>query len=262
MTVHGATGPVVVKLAGIAGGIRLYDEEVEAAASAGFRVAAVDVAGDRHDDPRGIPLDWDRYAREVVEAIDQVPAERAILWGTSFGCLIALAAAARHPERIAGLLLTHPPDPLRRRRAHVALLKFAERRSYPDLAVRFMFAFAFLGLTSWEGISPALWLRLPSLSRVAIRAATPAATVRRKLGLLFRDDPGLPPPAAAIPVEILAGAWDLVAPLAGARRIAACIPGAKLNVLRHSGHAGAFARPRAHSELVIAAMKRLAPIEP
>jgi pimeloyl-ACP methyl ester carboxylesterase len=182
--------------------------------------------------------------------------------GTDGPVVVKLAAAARHQDRIAGLLLAHPPDPLRRPRHNVALLEFAERRSDPDLAVRWMFAFAFLGLTSWEGIAPPLWLRLPSLTRAAIEAATPAATVRRKLALLFRDDPGLPPPAAGIPVEILAGAWDLVAPLPGARRIAARIPGAKLSVLGYSGHAGAFARPRAHGELVIAAMKRLARIEP
>jgi pimeloyl-ACP methyl ester carboxylesterase len=108
MTVHGFDGPPVVKLAGIVGGIHLYNEEVTLAARAGFRVAALDVSGDRHDDPTKRTLGWDLYADEVVR--DRQPVRsRALLWGTSFGSLVALATAARHPERVAGLLLSHPP---------------------------------------------------------------------------------------------------------------------------------------------------------
>jgi pimeloyl-ACP methyl ester carboxylesterase len=258
MIVHGSAGPLVVKLAGIAGGIRLYDEEIEAAVAAGLRVAALDVSGDRQDDPPTRLVDWDLYADEVAEAITRAGADRAVVWGTSFGCLIALAAAARHPERIGGLLLSHPPDPRWRSRLHVALLDWAERRVNPDLAARVMFAAAFVGLTSWEALSPPLWLRLPSLLRASIEAATPPATVRRKLDLLFRDDCGLPPHGAAIPVEIIAGAWDLVAPIPGARRVASYLPGTRMHVMGFSGHAGAYTRPRTYLAITIEALKRLA----
>jgi pimeloyl-ACP methyl ester carboxylesterase len=258
MTVHGADGPLAVKLAGIAGGVRLYDEEIAAAVAAGFRVAALDVSGDRRDDPPTQPLDWDLYAEEVREAIDRAGSARAVLWGTSFGCLVALAAATRHPERVNGLVLAHPPDPLWRPSLHRTLLGWAERRAHPDLAARVMFTIAFLGLTSWEGLGPALWPRLPALLRASIEAATPPATVRRKLELLFRDDPGLPPPGAAGPVEIIAGAWDLVAPLGGARRLASRIPGATIHVMGYSGHAGAYTRPRDYAAITVEALKRLA----
>lgn len=256
--IHGQDGPLVVKLAGIAGGTRLYDEEIAAAQAAGFRVVALDISGDRRDDPEGLPLGWDLWAAEVQEAIDQCITPRAILWGTSFGCMVALAAAKRFPERVAGLVLAHPPDPLWRPRPHLALLDWALRSPAPDLVARMMFSTAFLGLSAWEGVSPALWLRLPKLTRAAIEAATPPATVRRKLELVFRDEPGLPPSNPAIPVEIVAGAWDLVAPLAGARRLAARIPGARLHAVRYAGHAGAYAHPRAHCDAVLSALKRLA----
>jgi len=258
VTVHGADGPLVVKLAGIAGGIRLYDEEIAATVAAGFRVAALDISGDRLDDPAPGPLDFALYAEEVEEAIDRALTARAVLWGTSFGCLVALAAAARHPERVSGLLLSHPPDPLWRPRLHRALLDWTEGRPRADLVARVMFSVAFLGMTSWEGLSPALWVRLPALLRASLEAATPPATVRRKLELLFRDEPGLPPPDAAIPVEIVAGAWDLVAPPAGARRLASRIPGARVQVIGYAGHAGAYTRPRVHLDAVLAALGRLA----
>lgn len=258
ITVHGTSGPLAVKLAGIAGGIRLYDEEIEAVVAAGFRVAALDVSGDRRDDPPTQPLSWDLYASEVIEAIARAGADRAIVWGTSFGCLIALAAAARRPDRIGGLLLSHPPDPRWRSRVHLALLDWAERRVNPNLTARVMFSAAFLALTSWEGLAPPLWPRLPALLRASIEAATPPATVRRKLQLLFRDDPGLPPPSAAIPVEIIAGAWDLVAPLPGARRVASYLPGARVHVMGYSGHAGAYTRPRTYGAVTIDALRRMA----
>jgi pimeloyl-ACP methyl ester carboxylesterase len=258
ITIHGLGGPPVIKLAGIVGGIHLYDEEVAAVAAAGFQVVALDVTGDRDDDPAAQPLDWGLYAREVQEAIDRVVTTRAILWGTSFGCLVALAAASRFPERVSGLLLAHPPDPLWRPRLHLALLEFAISRPHPDRVAGAMFSAAFLGLTAWEAVSPALWKRLPFLMRAANDAATPPATVRRKLELLFRDPPGLPPADPSIPVEIVSSAWDLVAPAAGARRLASRIPGARVHELGFCGHAAAYARPRAHLTLVIEALKRMA----
>jgi 3-oxoadipate enol-lactonase len=257
LTVHGTEGPLVVKLAGIAGGIRLYDEEIARVAASGFRVAALDISGDRRDDPPQRPVDWDVYADEVRDAIDLAPASRAVVWGTSFGCLIALAAASRHPQLISGLLLSHPPDPLWRPRLHRALLGFAERRADPDLVARVMFSTAFLGLTSWEGLAPALWVRLPKLMRASLDAATPPGTVKRKIELLFRDDPGLPPRDAGIPVEMIVGAWDLVAPRSGALRLAARIPGAKIHVMGYSGHAGAYTRPRDYLAITLAALRRL-----
>ena len=258
LTLHGRNGPLVVKLAGITGGIRLYDEEIAAAVATGFRVAALDVSGDRRDDPPNRRLDWNLYADEVQEAIDRAVDTRAIVWGTSFGCMISLAAASRYPERISGLLLSHPPDPLWRPRLHRALLDWTERNGNPDFVARGLFTTAFLGMTAWEGLSPALWVRLPALIRASLEAATPPATVKRKLELLFREEPGLLPVGAAIPVEIVAGGWDLVAPLAGARRLAARIPGSRLHVVNYVGHAGAYTRPRAHFAAVIAALNRMA----
>jgi len=256
LTVRGDSGPFVVKLAGIAGGTGLYREEMEAAAGAGYRVIALDTRGDRHDDPSGSPLSWDGFAAEIAGGLDAAGADRAVLWGTSFGCLVALAAAARLPTRVSGLLLCHPPDPLFRPARYLRLLDWAERQPRSDLAARLLFSAGFITLTSWEGAMPRLWPRLPSLLSASIEAATPPSTVRRKLQLLFRDDPGLPS-NPSLPVEIVAGAWDLVAPLSGARRLAACLPSSRVTVMGFSGHAGAYTRPVTYRRVVLDALSRL-----
>jgi pimeloyl-ACP methyl ester carboxylesterase len=133
-------GPVVVKIAGVAGGVGLYEEEMEAAARAGFRVAALDTTGDRRDDPMTAPLTWDVLGDEVAAAIERTGSGRAILWGTSYGCLVALAAAARHPDRVAGLLLCHPPDPRRSPGLYRRLEAWAKRRANPTRAMRLLFS--------------------------------------------------------------------------------------------------------------------------
>ncbi|HEX4826507.1 MAG TPA: alpha/beta hydrolase [Candidatus Polarisedimenticolaceae bacterium] len=256
LTVHGTSGPFVVKLAGIAGGTGLYREEMEAAASAGYRVIALETTGDLHDDPAPWPLSWDGFSRDLEAGLDRAGAERAVLWGTSFGCLVALACAARLPSRVSGLLLCHPPDPLFRPARYVGLLEWSERRRRADLAARLLFSAGFITLTSWEGVMPRLWSRLPALLSASLEAATPPSTVRGKLALLFRDDPGLPS-NPSLPIEIVVGAWDLVAPLSRARGLASRLPSARMTVMGFSGHAGAYTRPSTYRRVVQGALARL-----
>lgn len=186
------SGPPVVKIAGIAGGVGIFHEQIDAAARAGFRVAALDTSGDRFDDPAPGPLTWDGLATDVHRAIDALSVPRAILWGSSFGCLVALAAAARGPERISGLLLCHPPDPHRRPRFQKALLRWAEGRRDPIRATCTIFSRSFRLLAAWEALSPATLRRLPDLYRVSVEAATPAATLCQKVRLLASEPPGMP----------------------------------------------------------------------
>src|SRR5437867_9180076 len=153
-------GPPVVKLAGLAGGTGLYREEMRRAAEAGFRVVALDTAGDRQDDPAPGPLTWDLLAAEVFRGLDELDLPQAILWGTSFGCLVALGAAARRPRRVRGLLLCHPPEPLRRPRYERAAFQWARRREDPDRAAALLLPLGFRLLAGWEALYPPLLRRL------------------------------------------------------------------------------------------------------
>lgn len=63
-------------------------------------------------DKRGIGLsdrpeviDVDGWTLDALAVLDAIGAERAILFGVSAGALTALQLAARHPERVAGLVL-------------------------------------------------------------------------------------------------------------------------------------------------------------
>jgi len=243
------SGPLVVKLAGVAGGVGLYREEMDHAVAEGYRVAGLDTSGDRRDDPAPFPLTWDSLAGEVAEAVGRL-GDRAVLWGTSFGSVLALATAARHPERVSGLLLCHPPHPGRPPRVHAALHGWLVRRPSAERRAVAAFRVAFVVLNGWELVTPSVLARLPALARESRRAATPGSTILRKLDLLWNHDAGLPPLDASIPTTVVAGRWDGIAPFSGARDLVKRLPGARLRELSFSGHAGAYSRPRAYQRIV------------
>jgi pimeloyl-ACP methyl ester carboxylesterase len=250
-------GPLVVKVAGLAGGVELFHEELRRARAAGFRVAALDNSGDRLDDPASGSLSWDGLAAEVVEALDRHEAERAVLWGTSFGSLICLAVAARYPERVRGMLLCTPPLPGWRPRLHLALFRYAAARRNPAAATARWFAAGFLLLNCWEFLNPvALW-RLPGLARASLDARTPATTILDKLRLLFEGDPGLPAEPARMPTAIIAGRWDTVTSPSASGLLAKRLPGARLHRLALTGHSCAYSRPWSYAERALAELGRL-----
>ena len=250
-------GPLVIKLAGIVGGVGLYREGVQHTARAGFRVAAIDTAGDRRDDPARQPITWDFLTSEVLRGYDALGARRAILWGTSYGCMVALAVAARHPDRVRGLLLGHPPDPEVLPRIWGRVLAWTSTRPRPVSVTRALFAPIFGAMVGWEFAVPTAMVRAPSLVRASADAATPARTLREKLLLLWNEPPGLPTADACLPVSIIAGPLDLAAPLSGARRLARRLPGCSLRVLGWSGHSGHFSRPRTFGRLVVQELRRI-----
>ena len=255
---EGGSGPWVVQVAGIVGGCLLYRETGEALVRAGYRVALLDTAGDRRDDPAKESLSWDYLAREVVAGLDALGVERAILYGTSFGSLVALATASRFPSRVSALLLAHPPR--HGRKLFQPAVRWALRQKDPVRATANLFQVIFTGLLCWEFVYPAALRRLPMARTEAMRAATPARTLHEKLRLLWSHSPGLPP--KDMPVSILSSPWDGAAPLSGARAWQQEIPGAALRVLRFTGHSAHFSRPGTFNRMVVEEVRRLTPTAP
>lgn len=67
--------------------------------------------------PHGHRVTVDTAVRRVVELLDDLGHEQVVLHGNSLGGYLAALLAARHPERVAGLLLASPALPVRPHRA-------------------------------------------------------------------------------------------------------------------------------------------------
>lgn len=82
---------------------RVWENNVEAIAAAGFRVYALDLRG--YGRSGGRRLDYKQQAQAVLEAMSAEGIESATVGGVSWGGLIALEMALSAPARVARLIL-------------------------------------------------------------------------------------------------------------------------------------------------------------
>ncbi|MEU7001739.1 alpha/beta hydrolase [Nonomuraea sp. NPDC046570] len=106
---QGEGEPVVVLEAGL-GGSRADWGLVLAGIATSTKVVAYDRAGLGRSDPDTARRDVGRMAEDLGHLLDGLGAERYLLVGHSLGGPIIRAYAARHPARVAGLVLIDPAD--------------------------------------------------------------------------------------------------------------------------------------------------------
>ncbi len=78
-------------------------------ADLGYRALAVDIPGFGFSQRPDHPATGDEYADSLVAMLDALGIEQAIIAGTHTGATLALAFAARHPQRTACLVLQSVP---------------------------------------------------------------------------------------------------------------------------------------------------------
>lgn len=194
----------------------------------GYAVLAPDLPG--HGLSGGKPLssvtemaDW------VVALLDAVNAKQARLVGHSLGSLIAVEAAARHPERVAslGLIGTATAMPVSE-----ALLKAAKENS-PD-AIAMMTIWGFGSRAALGGsLSPGNWMIGKG---VRVLEATKPGVLYTDLAASNAYDAKEAAPKIKVPTTIVLGERDLMTPMRNGKALAALIPGAKIVVLPAAGH--------------------------
>lgn len=196
-------------------------------ASHGFAVQAVDLPG--HGRSRRLP------PLTSVEAMADTLAElvgdgKAALVGHSMGALAALAAAARHPERVASLCLLGAAA---RMPVHPKLLALAAARE--PKAVELMCDWAF-GPRGGVGGNPNPGHWLQGSARALLRRGDPRVL---SLDLAVCDAYARGPEHAAAvrcPALVVVGALDRMTPPKAGRELARLIPGAETAEIAGAGH--------------------------
>ena len=102
-------GPVVVLVHGFSTPHFVFEQNASALEAAGFRVILFDHFGRGWSDRPKAVYDPDFFDRELLDLLDSIGLEAPVhLVGYSMGGIISTTFCARHPERVASLLLIAP----------------------------------------------------------------------------------------------------------------------------------------------------------
>jgi pimeloyl-ACP methyl ester carboxylesterase len=221
---------------------------------AGWRVLAPDFAGlGSSDDHDRMTVGLDDYAQDVVVLLDRLGLGRVVVAGVSLGGYVALAVARLAPSRLAGLVLADtkaPADSAEAREGRARLLDLLDSRGTAGVAEEMLPKL--LGETSRRGQAA-----LVEQVRSTILTNDPEGVRRAILRLRDRPDatPGLA--AIAVPTLVVVGDEDVVTPPEEAARLAAGIPGARVERIPSAGHLSSLEQPAAFNRVLADFLARL-----
>jgi pimeloyl-ACP methyl ester carboxylesterase len=211
-------------------------------------IIAVDLPGYGESDrpsPATWSYDFGSYADVVDEVLRRIDLDRVDLLGASMGGGVALALAARHPERVQRLVLVDAvvyPPPVQRIDVKLALLPGIGPILFKRGLVRAQFARTARGWSVRDGrLLDEDWVDYfwSRLCRAGGREAAHACL--RMLAALPENtaEPG----RVRAPTLLVWGDEDRLVPLASGRRLSRAIAGARLEIVPVSGHMPFHERP-------------------
>jgi pimeloyl-ACP methyl ester carboxylesterase len=221
-----------VATGGWTGSWEVWEEPIERLTAAGWRCIAYDHRGSGESPVDPALITVDALAGDIVGVLDALGVETCVLAGESQGGAIAQYAAARHPERIEGLVLS-APAPTRRSNAGPSGFAAACRADYPAAAAGFV-----------DRCFPEP--DIPHVRRWAkdiLLRAEPEQAAR--MIDMWRDDdvPDVDPRSIEIRTLILHGTADVIVPIEHSRELVELLPDAELVVFEGSGHVPTMTRP-------------------
>jgi len=230
------------------------------ALGAHFELITVDLPGHGGSRDSALPLALDDVADALAALIDDQPSKRALVAGWSLGGLVAMALAARHPDRVRGLAMlaasprfVQAPDWPAGMDPRVFEL-FGEElgRDYRGTLDRFLMLEA-------QG-SAHLREELRYLRDAVYARGEPAPrALQEGLGLLHDSDLRAALPGLAMPSLWIAGRRDrLVSPQA-MQAAAASAPRSRFQQFDHAGHAPFLTEPAAVADALTAFAADCAP---
>ena len=236
-TVFAATGgkkfdpaaPAIVFIHGSGGDHTVWALQTRYFAWHGSSVLAIDLPGHGRSDGPALET-IDALADWTVRLLDAAGVETAAIVGHSLGALVALAAAARYPDRVRAVALLGVAEPMA---VHPELL--AASRAEDHLAYELITAWGYARRSHLGGQRmPGMWMtggtvRLLERSRPGVLAADLAAC---------EDFVGAPAAAGKIacPALFVLGANDRMTAPAAAAPLAERIAGSRTILVPDAGH--------------------------
>ncbi|HEX7139281.1 MAG TPA: alpha/beta hydrolase [Vicinamibacterales bacterium] len=194
---------------------------------------------------------FDSYADQVLGVLDSSATAKAVICGVSFGGLVALRFAARHPERVSALVLASTPGPgwhLRPRHDVYARWPLVLG---PLFAAEVPFRARAELLAALPNASERRAFSASILKTVA-RAPVSLRRMARRARLIATYDTASDCTRISAPTLVVTGeaTLDHVVNVDGSSRYQQLIPGSRYVVLNRTGHQGSLTRPDLFADLV------------
>ncbi len=199
-------------------------------------VISPDLAGFGCSDALAGPYSLDRYAKDVGALLDELDIVGAVLIGFAFGAMVGLEAAAKDDSRIDSVISVGVPSA-----ACSPYDKMGKsiRRDWPEFARRSAKAL----FHAPQSDATLGWLE-------AMFAATPLHVALAALGILAEYEPAAIMPKIRVPLLLLHGDKDLVAPVNVGESCAELAQDARLHVVEECGHLLVLDQKAKFSEIV------------
>lgn len=210
----------------------------------GWQFIAPDIRGFRgmgpaYEDAQLDGATMDDYARDVLDLMDHLDLPRAAVLGLSMGGYVAMAVAARAPQRVSHVVLADTKmtaDTEEGRAGRDRMRALVEADGPPAVATAMLPKL--LGQTT-QREQPDLETAVRRLIEVN-RTESIAGAIG---ALKARPDRTETLAALRVPALVLCGDEDALTPLADSQAMATTIPGATLMVIPHCGHLSNLEQP-------------------
>ncbi len=236
-------GPVVVLAGALGSDLRMWDPQVEPLVSAGFRVVRYDQRGHGQSPVPTGPYTLDELGADLLALLDRLELARVSLVGLSLGGMTGMWLAQHHPERLDRLVLCCTSAELGPDSMWVERARTAREDGLNGLA--------HAAVERWlthagRAANPALsaWLHEMFTGQDAEGYASCCDAVRT---MSIVDELA----KVSAPTLVIAGAEDRATPPDHARRIAAGIPDARLEIVDRAAHLGNVERPAEFTALLL-----------
>jgi len=193
------------------------------------------------------------YADDIADLLEELSVDRAVIGGLSMGGYAALALVQSRPEMVEALILADTragadtPEARANRRNMLAIV---DREGPSGVALEMMPRLLCKTTLETNPTAEATVRRLiKQQSPVAIRGA-----IHR---MMHRPDSTPLLAGINVPTLVIAGAEDVLTPVAEAERIAGAIAGATLTIIPDAGHLSNLEQPEAFNDALASFFARL-----
>lgn len=213
-----------------------------------YRCVTVDWRGQGDTPATPSGYDMDTLTADAVALIGRLAAGPVHYVGLSMGGFVGQRIAARHGELLRSLTLldtsadAEPPEKAKEYRLLAQVYRFTGVRPVLGKVKAAMFGPDFLSSPANEPVIDEWVRRLRRCERAGIRKAV--------LGVVERQPVQQELSRISVPTLVAVGADDVATPPAEAKRVAAAVDGARLEVVKGSGHSSTLEQPGALTALI------------